>query len=130
MSPVFECCDLPAEGKACININDCEDDPCEHGSCEDGDNDFECDCMAGYEGFRCQHNIDECASDPCQNGGTCHDMVNGYDCQCMPGYVGMFTNTKTCVCGRSQKANDSIYDLSDLIRPMFRMNYMYFKSTK
>lgn len=32
--------------------------------------------------------IDECASDPCQNGGTCNDMVNGYNCTCAPGYEG------------------------------------------
>ena len=32
--------------------------------------------------------IDECASNPCQNGGTCADVVNGYDCSCKPGYTG------------------------------------------
>ncbi|KAI0230808.1 hypothetical protein LSAT2_018833 [Lamellibrachia satsuma] len=28
--------------------------------------------------------IDDCASSPCQNGGSCTDMVNGYDCSCLP----------------------------------------------
>ncbi|CAH1271145.1 CRB2 [Branchiostoma lanceolatum] len=32
--------------------------------------------------------VDECASDPCQNGGTCEDEVNGYTCTCAEGYVG------------------------------------------
>ena len=32
--------------------------------------------------------IDECASTPCQNGGSCTDAVNGYSCACVPGYVG------------------------------------------
>ena len=32
--------------------------------------------------------IDECASSPCQNGGTCNDAVNSYTCQCVPGYTG------------------------------------------
>ena len=32
--------------------------------------------------------IDECASDPCQNGATCNDQVNGYNCTCMDGYNG------------------------------------------
>ena len=26
--------------------------------------------------------IDECASDPCQNGGTCYDRPAGYHCEC------------------------------------------------
>ena len=32
--------------------------------------------------------IDECASDPCENGGTCVDQVNGFECQCALGYEG------------------------------------------
>ena len=33
--------------------------------------------------------INECASDPCQNGGTCVDMVDGYECLCTDtGYEG------------------------------------------
>jgi len=32
--------------------------------------------------------IDECSSDPCENGGTCHDGVNSYSCSCAPGFIG------------------------------------------
>ena len=32
--------------------------------------------------------IDECDSNPCQNGGTCKDQVNSYMCECVPGYDG------------------------------------------
>ena len=32
--------------------------------------------------------IDECASAPCQNGGTCTDVENGYTCGCAAGYIG------------------------------------------
>ena len=32
---------------------------------------------------------DECASGPCQNGGTCTDLVNGYSCVCAAGYNGL-----------------------------------------
>ena len=32
--------------------------------------------------------IDECASSPCQNGGTCVDGSNSYTCICNVGYVG------------------------------------------
>lgn len=31
--------------------------------------------------------INECESDPCNNGGTCNDEVNGYSCDCAPGYM-------------------------------------------
>ena len=37
--------------------------------------------------------IDECASDPCQNGGTCVDKINRYNCECEDGYTG--TNCET-----------------------------------
>ena len=33
--------------------------------------------------------IDECASGPCDNGGSCTDEVNGYTCTCAPGYNGV-----------------------------------------
>ena len=32
--------------------------------------------------------INECASNPCQNGGTCTDGINQYTCACVPGYDG------------------------------------------
>lgn len=35
-------------------------------------NDFKCNCVDGYSGQRCDVDIDECAAQPCQNGGTCY----------------------------------------------------------
>lgn len=32
--------------------------------------------------------IDECASNPCKNGGTCKDGIDSYSCECAPGYEG------------------------------------------
>lgn len=32
--------------------------------------------------------IDECASNPCQNGGTCSDGVNSFSCNCVVGFLG------------------------------------------
>ena len=31
--------------------------------------------------------INECKSNPCENGGTCTDGVNRYTCKCSPGYT-------------------------------------------
>lgn len=44
-------------------------------------------------GKRCEYDIDECGSNPCQHGGQCLDRLNGYTCQCLPGYTG--TNCET-----------------------------------
>ena len=37
--------------------------------------------------------VDECASNPCQNGATCTDVVNGYTCLCKAGYTGTSCQT-------------------------------------
>jgi len=36
--------------------------------------------------------INECSSDPCQNGATCIDDVNGFACDCSDG----FSRTTLC----------------------------------
>ena len=30
----------------------------------------------------------ECASSPCQSGGSCEELINGYKCHCMAGFEG------------------------------------------
>ena len=32
--------------------------------------------------------IDECSSNPCQNGGTCHNEENQFRCDCVTGWQG------------------------------------------
>ena len=46
--------------------------------------------------FAYSTDIDECASGPCQNGGTCVDQVNGYQCHCAPGYTDLQCQTGKC----------------------------------
>ncbi len=71
------------------SADDCAGDPCQHGGvCTDGDDDFTCDCPAGYDGKSCEIDIDECAGGPCQNGGVCTDGANDYSCACPAGYDG------------------------------------------
>jgi hypothetical protein len=50
---------------------------------------YSCECRPGWMGQFCDVNINECASQPCQNEATCLDDVGRFICICMPGYNGM-----------------------------------------
>lgn len=77
------------EGTLCeSNTNNCQPDPCHHGTCVDGIASYTCNCEAGYTGYRCENQLNECHSNPCQNGGKCVDLVNKYICQCQHGTSG------------------------------------------
>jgi hypothetical protein len=41
---------------------------------------------------------DDCAPNPCQNGGTCVDGVNSYSCVCPPGLSGQHCEIAECPC--------------------------------
>ncbi|KAL4609344.1 protein crumbs 2-like [Arapaima gigas] len=62
---------------------------CIHGVCHDGPWGANCTCKAGYTGGRCEAEMDECESNPCQNGGSCLDRLNRFQCVCPPGFVGL-----------------------------------------
>lgn len=34
--------------------------------------------------------IDECESNPCQNGGACRNLENSFQCVCVTGFIGVF----------------------------------------
>ena len=54
----------------------------------DGVNMFTCTCAAGYTGATCGTEVDECDSNPCQNGGLCTDNLNSFTCSCSVGFTG------------------------------------------
>lgn len=75
----------------------CSPNPCRNdGSCEvnsptrrgDVFNEYICKCQPGFEGVHCQINVNDCASQPCKNGGTCRDLDGDYNCRCPSPYVG------------------------------------------
>nr|XP_054757444.1 fibropellin-3-like [Lytechinus pictus] len=54
---------------------------------------FLCICDEGYHGAHCELDIDDCAVNPCSNGGSCTDGVNSFTCDCAPGYSGVNCTT-------------------------------------
>ena len=48
--------------------------------------------FTGYSRFV---DVDECASNPCGNGGTCEDKDNEYSCECAAGFLGVNCETST-----------------------------------
>ena len=87
------------------DVDECASNPCVNGNCSSQENGFTCSCEPGWRGMQCDgmnaylthtplimisvtENINECESNPCQNGGVCTDNVNGYTCSCADGYNG------------------------------------------
>ena len=51
-------------------------------------NQYNCTCDAGWVGYNCDKNYDECSSSPCQHASTCTDKIATYSCACVPGWTG------------------------------------------
>ena len=64
-----------------------------------------CNCTAGYSGYLCQTNVNECASNPCANGGSCTDGVNRFTCTCTSGFSGTRCQTNVDECANAPCLN-------------------------
>lgn len=82
-----------------INLDDCNPftDPLtnepkcfNNGRCVDRIGGYHCVCPAGYVGERCEGDVNECLSDPCDPRGSynCVQLTNSYRCECRTGYTG------------------------------------------
>lgn len=82
-----------------INVDDCSPffDPVtlgpkcfNNGKCTDRVGGYSCICPPGFVGERCEGDVNECLSNPCDARGTqnCVQRVNDYKCECRPGYAG------------------------------------------
>ena len=97
-----------------VDFDECSSYPCQNGgTCTDGIDGYECNCVPGHTGVFCQTgppflcfnmlstqigincslDIGECTSTPCQNNGTCVDEINQFTCICADGFSGNVCET-------------------------------------
>ncbi|XP_004605400.2 cubilin [Sorex araneus] len=96
--------------KGCQKLSDlCLSRPCLNGHCTETVSGYLCNCEPGWAGVNCTENINECASNPCLNGGTCVDGINGFSCECTPFWTGTFCQIPQQVCGGSLSAVDGSF---------------------
>ncbi|KAL4700045.1 hypothetical protein H8957_000226 [Semnopithecus entellus] len=86
-----------------MDINECNSNPCQSdGECVELSSEkqyghitglpssfryheasgYVCICQPGFTGIHCEEDINECSSNPCQNGGTCENLPGNYTCHC------------------------------------------------
>uniref|UniRef100_A0A4W3K7X0 Cubilin n=1 Tax=Callorhinchus milii TaxID=7868 RepID=A0A4W3K7X0_CALMI len=114
----FPTCQCPPEligngygPNGCIPAEDiCEKlNPCVNGECTVS----VCICHPGWTGINCDQNTNECASNPCQNGGTCSDHVNGYFCRCPAEWTGPQCQIEQEVCGKRLSGLNGTFSYPD-----------------
>ena len=108
-------CPVGYTGKNCQHLQTTDhvsSDLFQHCSCENGgtcvyeaDGSYQCACASGFTGDKCQLNKDDCALNPCANGGTCIDLVDDYTCQCAPGFGGANCEENFDDCAHNPCAN-------------------------
>ncbi|XP_075218846.1 uncharacterized protein LOC142323283 isoform X2 [Lycorma delicatula] len=87
----YECsCPIGYHGEKCEHYNPCIIAKCQHGStCYNlTGTKYGCKCLSGYTGALCETDIDECADNPCLNGGSCSDEIGKFICTCKSGFKG------------------------------------------
>ena len=69
-------------------------------------------------------NVDDCAPNPCLNGGSCTSLPVGYSCQCPAGFSGPSCEKVKCPCEADPKWNQTLAaDIiaTNIYTPTFKM---------
>ncbi|XP_023557423.1 protein crumbs homolog 2 [Octodon degus] len=103
-APGTKCQTTDSGGHTCVppEPQGCATQPCHHGALcvpQDPDpNSFRCYCVPGFQGPRCELDIDECASRPCHHGATCRNLADRFECHCPLGYAGVTCEAEVDEC--------------------------------
>ncbi|CDW56947.1 Laminin G 2 and Cadherin and EGF CA domain contai ning protein [Trichuris trichiura] len=83
---------------------------------------YHCMCRIGYAGHQCQHSVNQCFRDPCQNGGTCNDQGV---CLCPNGFEGKYCeqDLDECQLGRPCKNNGYCENIPGSYRCICEQNF-------
>lgn len=86
----FACiCPPHLQGKQCETAGGCRNTTCKNGANCIGDEDYKCNCAAGFTGKYCEFDINECLSFLCFNNGSCaEDGLQSSRCYCPAGLMG------------------------------------------
>ncbi|KAK3784027.1 hypothetical protein RRG08_025221 [Elysia crispata] len=97
--------------------------PCVNGTCSSQFGGFTCACQEGFEGSLCQHDINDCALNPCMNNATCQDHLLGFVCLCSQGFSGPICETNiddcvdACVTENTMESRDMINHCECVCKP-------------
>ncbi|KAM5258744.1 protein crumbs homolog 2 isoform 1-T1 [Hipposideros larvatus] len=103
-TPGTKCQATESGGYICgpLEPQGCATQPCHHGALcvpqGPDPNGFRCYCVPGFQGPRCELDIDECASQPCHHGATCRNLADRYECHCPLGYAGLTCEAEVDEC--------------------------------
>ncbi|CAH1259103.1 VWDE [Branchiostoma lanceolatum] len=66
-----------------VDVDECLNNPCDHGVCNNTVGGFQCECEQYYTGPLCDQET-PCFSSPCPNNGTCADIPGAIQCTICP----------------------------------------------
>ena len=77
--------------------------PCDENTgaihCIDESSMYSCTCAAGFTGYNCSEDIDECDPNPCHNGAVCTNLLHGsFECSCNIGWTGQLCDLDIDYC--------------------------------